>query len=207
MTPFRRRAQPVFWAAKEAQWLGSDRTANPLTWQHETKTLAFWFQKLARAEGEPADRCAYCEAPLRDASRATTDHFYPRGEFPEWALTWINLFPACDQCNSVHKRDQWSCRILRPDEPQVDEFFAFDPLTGRVEPNPSRPARDRARARVTARVLGLNTAERRHARLRCWRDLSNAWKAPDHDLVRACAAQGPYRFVGQWFLRSVAPIS
>jgi uncharacterized protein (TIGR02646 family) len=208
VTPLRRRQQPEFWSEKELRWLQSEGDADPLRWEHARRSLASWFHELAREEGEPADRCAYCEGSLGETGRATIDHFFPRTPFRSLSLAWANLFPACDRCNSTYKRDQYSCRLLKPDEDAVDRFFEFDPLTGRIDPHPALSRRDQARARVTARVFGLNAPGRCHARKQTVRDLSNAAKAEDGSRLVECATHGPYRFVGRWYLRSLeAPAS
>jgi uncharacterized protein (TIGR02646 family) len=177
--------------------------AEPLQYRHDQRPLTFWFHTLGPAEGEPRDRCAYCEGPLGETGRRTIDHFLPVFRFPTLALAWANLLPACDSCNSTYKGSQWSCHLLRPDEDAVESFFVLDVETGTLDPNPSLCGRDRARARLTARVFGLNKPPRCAARVRVLRDLRNAMKAMDRATLEEHATQGPYRFVGRWFLRSL----
>jgi uncharacterized protein (TIGR02646 family) len=195
--PFHRRAEPKFWAAKEEQWLAlapSFRERDPLNRrEHDKRTLGTWFRSLVRAEGEPR-LCAYCDGSLTEQSRETIDHFLPRHEFPELTLSWWNLFPACDRCNSEYKRTRWSCRLVRPDTDPVDTYFDLDQGTGRLRPNPALDWPTRVNIRLTIRVLRLNDAHRCNSRARMVRNLHNAWKH-DRSMVDEYAERGPYRFV------------
>jgi len=131
--PFRRQPEPDFWSAKEAKWLAlspdwGDR--DPLNdWHHEKRSLGTAFRALVRAPDEPR-MCAYCDGSLTEQSRETLDHFLPRHAFPMLALSWHNLFPACDRCNSEYKRTRWSCRLVKPDADPVDTYFDLDEHTG-----------------------------------------------------------------------------
>jgi hypothetical protein len=130
-------------------------------------------------------------------------------------LSWANLYPACYSCNTLHKRTQWSCHLLRPDadlvSPEEDrsfvavfkKWFDFEPMTGALSPAPDAPRSVRARVRLTIRVLGLNERTRCDARRNRWQDLRNAVKHPSDDLrLEEMARLGPYRFVAIYFLEA-----
>lgn len=110
-------------------------------------------------------------------------------------MSWWNLFPTCDQCNSGEKRGRWSCLIVRPDLEPVEEFFDFDPSTGRLEAAYGLPRAVRARVRLTIRVLGLNRLDRQQARKNTERELKNAYTAGDAERVQQMLTDGQYRFV------------
>lgn len=105
------------------------------------------------------EHCAYCDNYLDEGLAESIDHFKPKaaGLFPELAFTWNNLFPACATCQK-QKLDQFSARLLKPDEPtySFDRYFVFRVRSGFIEPRPGLRAADRARAEETIRILGLN---------------------------------------------------
>jgi uncharacterized protein (TIGR02646 family) len=206
VTPFIRGKEPEFWKSKEQKWLASEMSTeiDPLTWEHQRRRLGHWFHELARGPNEPLDRYAYCEGPLGETSPATIDHCAPRSVFPELSLAWGNLLPACHTCNSQHKRDRWSCALLRPDIDDVGRFLDFDELTGELAPKPGLDRYEVARVRLSIRVYGLNTTARCRARLNCVTDLRNACKFPSDTLtIEERAKGGPHRFVAQRFLESI----
>jgi uncharacterized protein (TIGR02646 family) len=206
MMPFRRQPEPSFWEIKERRWQElapnwGDR--DPLNdWRHQTRSLASWFHELVRDASEPRMR-AYCDGSLQEQSRETIDHFLPKHEFPEVALCWTNLFPACDRCNSAYKRERWSCRLVRPDTDPVDELFDFDEQSGRLRPRANLDWPMRVNVRLTIRLFRLNQPHRCEGRKRVWRAMQRAWKrdAPtldgDDSTLKECIDQGPYRFVAR----------
>lgn len=213
MSPYRRRVAPAFWSVKEARWAereASWASIDPLAWEHEGRKLRDWFHELCREEGEPS-LCAYCEVSLKEGARETIDHFVPRSVFPELALAWHNLLPACDRCNETYKRDQWSCRLVRPDTDPVDEWFDLNMTNGSLRPSASIESPVvRARVRLTIAVLRLNTPERCAARFRLLKAMHNAWRRGamrEHDrlTVTEQAERGPYRLVARRFLDAVPP--
>lgn len=216
MTPFNRLPAPEFWTAKEKQWMSGEvdwTKIDPLAWEHKGHPLRELFHQDCRAESEPK-LCAYCDGDLRSTSGDTIDHFAPKSEFPELRLSWHNLFPACHLCNSVYKRDQWSCAIVRPDTDPVDAWFDVDLETGVLRPSPDvDDPIIRARVRLTIVVLRLNTPDRCKSRRDIVRACRNAWKREaatrEHDrpTVYERAALGPYRFVARRFLDAVPPSS
>jgi len=214
VTPFERQSQPDFWSAKEEQWLAlvpDWGRRDPLNdRQEKTRSLGTWFRDLVRAPGEPR-LCAYCDGPFTE-SRETLDHFLPRHAFPELALSWWNLFPACDRCNSEYKTTRWSCRLVRPDTDPVDTYFDFDDDTGRLRPNAALDWPTRVNVRLTIRVFRLNDSHRCKARVRVVKELKNAWKRDartrerDRPTVDERCEQGPYRFVARR-VRDALPVS
>lgn len=211
MMPLVRQAAPGFWAAREQQLLAAlhEAGARPrvLAWQHESRSLADWFHASVRDPAQPR-LCAYCDGALGETSAETIDHFFPQQRYPELALCWENLYPACHYCNQIAKRSQGSCRLLRPDvdlqgEPALQAFlrwFELDPESGRIREAPTATRKMRARVRLTLRVFQLNTPARCQARKMRWRDLLNALKAGDEARIHEDVAQGPYRFVAEQLL-------
>lgn len=151
------------------------------------------FHQHVRPTGHPS-LCAYCDGTLGEQSPRTIDHFLPASVFPVLGMSWENLYPACVVCNSTMKGDRWSCRLVRPDEIE-DGWFVFEPEDGSLDAAPELPRRTRARIRLTLRVFGLNTVERRTARKTQWRELSNALKGDDPTYVAYRAREGDYRFI------------
>lgn len=214
MTPFRRQSQPDFWDAKEQRWVALDPAfggRDPLhDWQHENVSLGRWFHQLVRPPGEP-HLCAYCDGLLTEQSRETIDHHLPRHAFPALALSWWNLFPACDRCNSEYKKARWSCRLVRPDTAPVEAYFDLDEETGWLRPSAKLDWSTRVDVRLTIHVFRLNDRARCEGRRRVLREMANAWKRDrrtlerDEGTLEERALRGPYRFVARRFLDSVPP--
>lgn len=215
MMPMWRQPAPAAWADKERSYLAKrDNLSSKKAlhgWQHESQKLAHWFHAEVRPRGEPS-LCSYCDGQLGETSPRTIDHFLPEESFPELGLNWRNLYPACYSCNSLHKRMQWSCYLLRPDSdlilPEEDpsilsifkKWFDFEPLTGALSPAPDAPQSMRVRVRLTIRVLGLNERARCNARRTRWQDLRNALKHPsDEPRLEEMMLRGPYRFLAIYF--------
>lgn len=209
MTPFLRQPEPPFWAEKEKRWrdLGPNwGKRDPLNkWSHESRTLGAWFHESVRARGEPR-LCAYCDGSLTEQSRETIDHFLPEHRFPELTLSWSNLFPACDRCNSQYKRTCWSTRLVRPDTDPVETYFDMDEMTGWLRPRSTLDWRTRVSVRLTIHVFRLNDGHRRRGRLRVIAEMRNARKRDDetkqrdHDTLEERVKNGPYRFVARRYL-------
>jgi len=204
---FRRRQAPEFWRVKEAAWLARpSRVEQPLRLRHDKRELADWFHELCREEGEPR-LCAYCDGALTIASQETIDHFYPVHAASWLALSWDNLFPACNRCNSTNKGKRHSCWLLRPDLDSVEQLFDFELETGRLRAAPSATARDRVRVRITIHVLGLNDPDRCQARRRTVQNVKGAMKPPPdaahlEELVNQCE----YRFVARRVILALADL-
>lgn len=222
MMPFvRQPALGSWWDAKQERLFelllgGRDVPDGILGWTHEGRTVADWFHSRVRAPGEPK-LCAYCDGALRETSVETIDHFFPKHAFPWLALAWENLYPTCERCNEHEKGRQWSCHLIRPDVDLVahkatsmeafSRLFDFDPCTGRLRPALEATRKMRARVRLTLRILGLNNAERCHARKRRWLALLNASKTNDEEFILEDAVNGPYRFVAEQFLAAQPTLS
>lgn len=214
MMRFNRAPPPLFWREKETQWATRPdwEDLKPLGWKHERQSLRRWFHQLCRADGGP-QLCVYCDGPLNVTSRKTVDHFFPWWQFPELAIDWHNLYPACDLCNEGYKGEQWSCALLRPDLDPVEDWFDIDMRSGKLRANPAiQDITIRARVRLTIRVFGLNETERCTARLQVLSAMRDAWK-PDADsdgqrnrpAIVERAKNGPHRIVAVRFLQSVEP--
>jgi uncharacterized protein (TIGR02646 family) len=206
VTPFRRQPEPSFWEAKERRWHdlapGWGRKDPLNDWHHDKRSLASWFHELVREASEPR-MCAYCDGPLKEQSRETIDHFLPKHEFRELALSWHNLFPSCDRCNSKYKKERWSCRLVRPDTDPVDDLFDLDEQSGWLRPRADLDWPTRVNVRLTIRVFDLNEGHRVAGRKRVMQEMRNAWKRDpttlerDGSTLEARAALGPYRFVAR----------
>ncbi len=157
---------------------------------------------MVRAPSDPR-ACAYCDGSLTETSRETIDHFLPESTFPELALAWDNLFPACDRCNSTYKGARWSCRLVRPDTDPVEDLFDFDEQTGRLRPRARLVWAMRVNVRLTIRVFRLNEGARCRARQRVWQNMLRA--AGDASIWEGYAREGPYRFVARKFAEAMAP--
>lgn len=77
---------------------------------------------------------AYCER----SCPGETDHFRPKGVFPELTYEWSNWLLACTPCNRA-KGDKWPdggyvdpCAELPPDRPE--NYFDYDTYTGDIVP-------------------------------------------------------------------------
>lgn len=210
MMPFRREPAPPFWTEKEQEWLDkvlksreeAKKAANPLDREHQSRTLRQHFRESARIAGRGL--CTYCDGKLKEQSREEIDHFLPRFEFPELALCWTNLYPACQVCNQDNKGTRWWCDLLRPDVDLSDEdslsafrrLFWFEPESGRLLPAEGLSRFMKLRVRMTLRIFGLNTLERRLGRKAMWQDLKNAMKPPcDFTTLADRIENGPYRFI------------
>lgn len=204
MSPLTRGEAPAFWRerAKKCAREGLSGKYALHHWQFETRRLADVFHDHVRPTRRPK-LCAYCDGDLRVTSAETIDHFLSESAHPEGALEWDNLYPACHECNIVRKRARWSCKLVRPDRDPVESWFEFDPEDGSVRPAADVDPVTRARIRMSIGVFGLNTTERRDARIKTWRLLRNSARAHDMEIVRQCATEGPYRFIARRLLASL----
>lgn len=203
MNRLERQSAPEFWFDKERQYLTSTKEAGDALrkWTHDGKTLALWFHQSVRPSGQ-SHNCAYCDAILGETSTETIDHFIPYHFDRTFGLSWTNLYPACQMCNTGFKGTKWSCKLLRPDVDPVDDWIVFDPDDGRFTPAPELDRRTQARVRLTLRVFGLNDGTRCKARRQVWKHLENAARNSDLETLDSYAHEGPYRLVARLFLAS-----
>ena len=166
MMGMKRSPEPAFLQAKGSHW--------SLRWRQRceaagssARTPQFqWPRFQGRSVGEllldalmplTAHHCAYCDyAPLGVGSRRTVDHFRPKSRFRDLVYAWSNLFPCCDRCQSK-KGEQWDEFLLKPDEVEYsfERYFICDVRDGLL-PNPAANELDRARARRTIELCGLD---------------------------------------------------
>jgi len=113
--------------------------------------------------------CAFCDGQIGVESRETVEHFRPKGQFPELAYAWENLFPCCDLCQSS-KRERFAPALLKPDAPdyRFQAYFIANYKTGALEPAPYAAEEERQRAEISIRLYGLNLPARTTARRREW---------------------------------------
>lgn len=143
----------------------SKRRANPkarFNWpdgtcyQHTRKTLLDMTQQ----------HCAFCDGPFAESPK-TIEHFRPKSRFPELAFAWSNLFPCCYACQSS-KQEKFNECLLKPDDEdyRFDRYFLVKYETGEIEVSPLLGPQERERAAITLEIYGLNTPERKNARVR-----------------------------------------
>ncbi|MBF4512923.1 HNH endonuclease [Plantibacter sp. VKM Ac-2885] len=128
---------------------------------------------------ETGDRCAYCEAYVRDVSYDHVEHIRPKTLFPELAHVWTNLTAACAVCN-VSKDDYYD-----------SDFPVLNPYTDSPETRlrPIGPLIDwttgDAQAEISISKLGLNRIELVHSRTRrllAVRQLLERWRTSSQPL-------------------------
>jgi uncharacterized protein (TIGR02646 family) len=79
--------------------------------------------------------CSFCDGyPLKDTSKETIEHYYPKDQFKEKTYLWDNLFLCCDQCQSNSNSDKPFKYTLKMDDSDYsfDKYFWFDPQSGNV---------------------------------------------------------------------------
>jgi uncharacterized protein (TIGR02646 family) len=207
MIRFPRQPEPSFWGGFERWWLyEAPPKARPLhDKRREGRTPADWFHALVRPAAAPRNY-AYCDGRLLVESGEAIDHFIPLSSCRNLGLTWANLYPACDHCNTKAKRTKASCWLVRPDADPVDDWIDYDEQTGRLEPAPHVDRATRLRIRRTLQTLRLNTTERTKIRRDHYRMLLRCWMTGDNAYLDEAAKAGPYRFVARKFLASKKPV-
>lgn len=116
------------------------------------------------------NHCAYCDKFPLYKSDKTIDHFRPKRQtkFPELAYNLENLFPACDNCQTM-KLDQYSEDLLKPDEINYNfnSYFYIDFTNFTLIPNPKANSKDQNKALTTIKLFNLNDlahiTSRRHS--------------------------------------------
>ena len=121
---------------------------------------AKWFEPvtaaLARMSGV-AERCMFCSG----SESSDVEHFWPRADYPERAMTWSNYLWACTPCNrcksSRFPLDSTGRPVLiDPASEDVWKFFYIDRF-GNLTPRFDMATNDfNFRARETLGILGLD---------------------------------------------------
>ena len=189
MRKLTRTAAPDCLQSNAVKWADDyvkSRASNPkskFSWRDDACYQAIR-ETLARMTQK---HCAFCDGELGVVSRVTVEHFRPKKTFPKLAYTWDNLFPCCDLCQSI-KLERFDDALLKPDTEDYafNKYFTVNYHTGAIEISQSAELAAQAKARITSDLYGLNTTERRKARIREWERFSRA-KAP-------CIDDYSYRF-------------
>lgn len=118
--------------------------------------------------------CAYCECAIDGRSRNHIEHLAPRWRFPQYGLSWPNLFLSCDNRNHCGRYKDHVVKhyepadVVHPDVEDPDDLLQFF-TDGSVAPKAGISEGDRARALKTIEVLGLDAptlVERRREAVR-----------------------------------------
>ena len=185
MVPFDRLDEPQCLKDNAAKWnqefkaLRETDQAAAFSWKG--KSRGDILDPLLRATG---NRCAFCDGPVGAESRETIEHFRPKSriEFAHLAYAWVNLFPACDMCQS-RKREQWDELLLKPDLPDYtfERYFVAQHRTGEIAAAPYASAEEKQRAEKTIQLYGLNLPARVSQRLRAIRNYPRTPRIPLED--------------------------
>ena len=108
--------------------------------------------------------CSFCDDFLL-GRKAHISPFLPGARAPEQALEWNNLYLVCGRCNES-RGAKFDDRALRPDalDYEFDRYFAIDPDSGELRPNPEATPADQDRAAATIDLWRLNRDDLRTAR-------------------------------------------
>lgn len=88
----------------------------------------------------PSPRCCYCRRTMHEWDRLDidTEHVLPKGKFPQWAFTILNLNIACKRCNMRKKNEDYSFFRGQLNQPAP---FVSD-LYGILHPNLDEPDKE-----------------------------------------------------------------
>jgi uncharacterized protein (TIGR02646 family) len=144
-----------------------------------------WIDFIDQLSASFAGCCGYCETRCK----GVVDHLRPKSKFPDLVYEWHNWVFSCHDCNQ-NKRSHWpSSGFLDPCSASTfcgtQSCFAFDLKTGEVLPNPRLPAANRACARTSIEILGLNLSFRLKARLDHISSLDTLLDLAEHSPRRA----------------------
>jgi hypothetical protein len=135
-TDWKQRARAATQAAVDDHDNGREIQFNSALWS-EIKSLLF------RIFG---NRCAYCEAVVRDVSPGDVEHYRPKGRVEEdpghpgyyWlAYEVTNWFPACPNCNQISKRARFPIKGRRASKPSDDLALEQPLLLNPYEADPA----------------------------------------------------------------------
>jgi len=177
---FSRVEAPAVWKDNEEKWnrqwveLLDRNVSASFTW-YEAEGRSAREHALPFLKAQTSEHCSFCDGyPVSHVSVDTIEHFRPkcRGRFPDQAYSWGNLYFCCTRCQA-HKGDCWVDDLLAPDDVEYSfqKYFEFDFTTGEMRPSSTATESEKARARETIRIYGLDSDERRRFRresLRGW---------------------------------------
>lgn len=104
-------------------------------------------------------RCAYCEADIRNAKRHI-EHFCQKGRDPKVTFVWSNLFGSCNREDGCGKYKDWSAMyppavLIKPDVDDPEHYLVFS-ANGSVSPRRNLSTIEQHRATETIRIFNLN---------------------------------------------------
>lgn len=146
----------------------------------------------ARLDPMQGNCCAYCEGDLDDLGRHI-EHHCPKGRRPAGTFEWTNLLGCCDRADSCgHFKDSrdaptYACGdLVDPSHDDPDKFFVIR-TSGRIDVRPGLGERERARAKLTIKVLNLNLDQAKGGRSLCAerRRVLETYLSQDPDLLQA----------------------
>lgn len=96
-------------------------------------------------------KCAFCECHPAEGGYIQVEHFKPKSLYPSSAFEWINLLPACAQCNGLKlNHDTVLEPIINPYDTDPSEAFYFEDISMKVTSGPHQ-----IEAQRTIDVCGL----------------------------------------------------
>jgi uncharacterized protein (TIGR02646 family) len=82
----------------------TDQVAQDLTDKYKTTGESVWSKDYIKKAllKMSNQKCCYCEAKLNiSGNDMEVEHFLPKSAFPDKAVEWENLLPACGHCNGT----------------------------------------------------------------------------------------------------------
>jgi uncharacterized protein (TIGR02646 family) len=72
-------------------------------------------------------KCAYCERNATEGGGyMEVEHYKPKSLYPEYIFEWVNLLPACRQCNGIKgTHDTGAEPIINPYDTDPEEAFIY----------------------------------------------------------------------------------
>ena len=133
----------------------------------ESARQAKWFKPVTAALKQlagPGERCMWCSG----SESSQVEHYRPKSEFPNAAMSWTNFLWSCGLCNQ-HKGSRFppqtepGGQLVNPLEDNVWDFFYIDQF-GHLSPRWDVAANGLdPRAAKTVEILKLSNPEERQA--------------------------------------------
>ncbi len=157
MIPVKLQGEPKTFAkrvrAPGVSWLKTNSVAANGPVPKGLKLPPYWRECLKDLHDSYDGVCAYiCVYIERCVGGTSVDHFVAKSKAPHQAYEWDNYRLACTTMNS-RKRDYST--VLDPFTLPPDTFH-LELVTGRIYPNPTLSAGDKAKANETIRRLKLD---------------------------------------------------
>lgn len=98
-------------------------------------------------------KCAFCECIPSEGGYIEVEHFKPKSLYPDATFEWLNLLPACSQCNgSKLDHDTVNDPLLNPYDSDPIDIFNYDEISIKPNPGPNFTV-----AKQTIETCGLNS--------------------------------------------------